>query len=197
LSRVSLVKGIANLFHAGIGPPLALKPLTHFGTEKAALSVLLSRLVGKMGPNPELLSLIEGELKASNPVKMIDSVKAHSLPSHLLEDIEAAGQFHEPNLLKYLRKKESEGDMVDAIQTLTQRLHKSGFDAISYANRAEDKGSTSLISLFEDQFVPKKVTQGKDELMSLLTRVQPVLEDPAVVTPQVALKAKSLFKGGK
>lgn len=187
-------KLLENLFHTGIGPPLALRPLTHFGTEKAALSVLMSRLVGKMGPNPELLSLVEGGLKAVNPVRMLDSMKAHSLPSNLLEDIEAAGQFYEPNLLKYLKVQEAKGNIQDATETLIHRLRKAGYDSISYLNRGEDKGSTSMISLLEDQFVPKRVIQGHDELMSLLTRKEAPKFDLDTVSEVLALKAKKLIK---
>ncbi len=132
--------------HGGTGPPDKLRPLTHFGTLAAAAR---SAKTAQRG----IPLVTTGILKTKNPIKMIDSGRAHRTVVEIAEDIDKAQPV--PFLANYIRQiKKTKGEE-EAVKDLVFILQKKGHDAIQYVNEVEDLKTPSFISLFEGQYEPK------------------------------------------
>ncbi len=166
--------GLLTAYHGTFGElQLPFRPLTHFGTLKAATDRMatvardaasavrmlksparipawrlpsIERDATRHGAPPRIYAV---SLHMNNPARIRDAAVKHS-PTQIAFGLRDSKLITQEEMLTVTTLVDSEQEQ---IRTLVALLHSKGFDGVVYRNRYEDTGSDSYIILDPSQVV--------------------------------------------
>lgn len=135
-------------------------PFSHFGTREAAVARIKDIAIEDVLPFeepltasnfPEKATVYKGRLFYRNMLDLEDD--GIHFPSHLAESLSNKGIFPKSHVDWIDHVHDTAGEE-KAYSELGRLTRNAGYDAISYLNEVEDRGSTSYMNTSPDQVVP-------------------------------------------
>ena len=144
------------VFHGTRAEIEAFRPLSHFGTEKAAERALES-VKGKGEAK-----IISAELTLKNPLEVKDTVGTQEDVVDWIWQAEDKGVVTEEEATVIENIVTKEGEIEKAETAFVKLLKSKGYDGLKYINKTEDKGSISYV-IFDPKQVKKAQPVAKAE----------------------------------
>jgi predicted RNA methylase len=132
------------------------RPLSHFGTEKAAAQALES-VKGKGEAK-----IISAELTLKNPLEVKDTVGTTEDVVDWIWQAEEKGIVTEKEAVAIEDIVTETGEIKEAEKAFVKLLKSKGYDGLKYINKTEDKGSLSYIIVDPKQVKQAKPAEGKE-----------------------------------
>lgn len=183
---VAAEKGeVIKAFHGTRAEIETFKPLSHFGTKKAAERALES-VKGK-----GKAKIISAELTIKNPLEVKDTVGVQEDVVDWVWQAEDKGVVTEKEATA-IEDIVKTGEVEEAETAFVKLLKSKGYDGLKYINQTEDKGSVSYVIFEPEQVAQPPAEPAKVEKVALSTLDELTIDNITLLGVFVTIKAGGL-----